>query len=206
MLRAVVLASFLLGLGSPVWAQTECDHAWTFGANMTTLRDGVNVGGLGAAAAAYRCHQGDVYVLGVDQQWWKYNGNSTWSLYGAQPPAFTLNVNESAAVVGASVFPAKPDAAYVWPVQSRLYINGALSRTDPWPFGAETAVPVSFATAGTYVVELASYVPAGSTLPKCSLSTPAPACEVKAMAITVKVGTALPPPVLPTPKNLVVQP
>lgn len=82
MIRPLLVLGVLL-CAWPASAQTnECQQNWTFDGNMRTLRNGVDVGGIGHPSAPfYRCVGGtEVWVIGQDgATWWRYNGNFSWS-------------------------------------------------------------------------------------------------------------------------------
>lgn len=190
MLRAVVLACVVLGLSTPSWAQqTECDHAWTFGGQGETLRDGANVGGIGSQ---YRCNQGAVYVLGTDKQWWRFNGVN-WSVVGPIVPAVTTTPGPNAVAW-------TQDATNV--SQLKLYVNATLQDV---PLSAmtkgEVAAPVDFTSVGDYVI-VAAVV--GCTLIDAATKACLRTAEVKAMPMTVRVVVPTAPMVVP--RNLVVRP
>jgi hypothetical protein len=56
---------------------------WTLGSGLETLRNGVHVSGLGTQ---YLWYQNTLYVLGVDEQWWRWTGDG-WSPHGPADPA-----------------------------------------------------------------------------------------------------------------------
>lgn len=91
MIEALVL-SLMLSM------QTECDQTWTFDANMHTLRNGIDVGGIGHSSFPfYRCVGGaEVWVVGQDgATWWRYNGNNSWSGPSGDPGGVVLGQEET---------------------------------------------------------------------------------------------------------------
>ncbi len=82
MTRLLLVVAFLFCASSAQAQVNECAQTWTFTANMVTLRNGANVGGIGHPSAPfYRCVNGsEIWVIGQDgATWWRYNGNSSWS-------------------------------------------------------------------------------------------------------------------------------
>ncbi len=78
----------LLAWPAVAQAQGECQQSWTFSPTMHTLRNNVDVGGIGHASVPfYSCvNNADVYVIGQDGiTWFKYLGNGAWTLTGADP-------------------------------------------------------------------------------------------------------------------------
>jgi hypothetical protein len=95
-MRGVLIALCLLALEAPAHGQTltECDHNWTIGPLQPagygpTMRDGTWVGG--GLGVEYRCHEGAVFVLGGDAEWWEWDpvGAGRWQHRGAQVPGYT---------------------------------------------------------------------------------------------------------------------
>ncbi len=168
-----------LGAGPGATPPPECDHEWTFGPNHETLRDGVAAGS--GVAFEYRCHEGVVYALTGDNNWWRWTG-TTWVIVGPTVPAYASYVGETIRI------------AWEQPNMTNLTewrITGAASTPLIIAASAGTSVVMPTTTSGEKVVQVSSVgcISKDATTGAC-LQTGSKA----ALPITVRVTPTPPPP------------
>ena len=105
----------------------ECAATWTVSSNLWILRDGQPTGGVGSQIV---CAQNVVYVLGGDNNWWRWTG-STWQMSGSTMPIGASPLTASAGG-GSSTPPPSGltgECAATWTIGSDQLIlrNGAFT-------------------------------------------------------------------------------
>ena len=69
----------------PATAIVDNDLAsWTIGPNLETLRNGVHAGG--GYGSSYLWYENVLYVVGTDDNWWRWTGSS-WTFVGPIDPS-----------------------------------------------------------------------------------------------------------------------